>query len=129
MKLAIVCDDLIQKGGAEKIVEALSDIFPEAPIYTSIASKEWLRKFGNKNRTVITSFLQKFPFSVKLNRFYAPFYSYFAIESLISRSRCCLFFQDLLILRLQSRDKHLCYMCCPAGCFGSPLIILKRKFV
>lgn len=131
MKLAIVCDDLIQKGGAEKIVEALSDIFPEAPIYTSIASKEWLRKFGNKNRTVITSFLQKFPFSVKLNRFYAPFLLHIlAIESFD-------FSEFDIVLSSSSRfahfaltkpgTKHICYMHSPGRMFWEPFDYFERE--
>ena len=73
MKLAIVCDDLIQHGGAEKVVEEFIEMFPDAPIYTSVASKDWLGKLNKKGRTVKTSFLQKFPFAAKLNRYYSPF--------------------------------------------------------
>jgi hypothetical protein len=45
MKLAIVCDDLIQKGGAERIVEEFPTCFLIL-LYTQVlASKEWIRKF------------------------------------------------------------------------------------
>lgn len=67
-KIAIVFDDLIQQGGAERLLCAVSEIFPTAPIYTSIASKNWLSYFSNRNVRVITSFMQKIPFCVKLNR-------------------------------------------------------------
>ncbi|MDD5383094.1 MAG: glycosyltransferase family 4 protein, partial [Candidatus Margulisbacteria bacterium] len=36
MKVAIVHDYLNQFGGAERVVTALHEVFPEAPIYTSI---------------------------------------------------------------------------------------------
>ncbi len=124
MKLAIICDDLIQKGGAEKIVDALSDIFPDAPIYTSIASKEWLKKLEDKNRVVKTSFLQKFPFSVKLNRYFVPFLlNILAFESfdlsdydvvLSSSSR----FAHFIVTK--PGTKHVCYMHSPGRMFWQP---------
>ena len=121
MKIAIVCDDLIQFGGAEKIVEAISDLYPDAPIYTSIASKEWIKRFEDKGRKVITSFLQKFPFSVKLNRYYSPFLLHaLAFESfdlsdfdlvISSSSR----FAHFVITKPSTQ--HICYMHCPGRMF------------
>lgn len=73
MKLAIVCDDLVQHGGQEKLLKAVSEIFPEAPIYTTVASKKWREYFREKNVKVITSFAQKLPFITKINRYYSPF--------------------------------------------------------
>ncbi|MDO8638775.1 MAG: glycosyltransferase [Candidatus Daviesbacteria bacterium] len=62
MKIALVHDDLVQWGGAERVLEALSEIFPEAPIYTLVYDKEnkiLKEKFGSKK--IITSFIQKIP--------------------------------------------------------------------
>jgi glycosyltransferase involved in cell wall biosynthesis len=42
MRLAIVHDYLIQMGGAERVVAAMVDAFPEAPIYTSVTDYEHL---------------------------------------------------------------------------------------
>ena len=39
-KVAIIHDYLIQHGGAEKTVEAIAELFPDAPIYTSIYRPE-----------------------------------------------------------------------------------------
>lgn len=36
MKVALVHDYLTQRGGAERVVLAMSEVFPEAPIYTSL---------------------------------------------------------------------------------------------
>lgn len=131
MKLAIICDDLIQKGGAEKIVEAFSDIFPEAPIFTTVASEEWVKKMGEKKRLVKTSFLQKFPFSVKLNRFYAPFLLHIlAIESfdlsefdvvLSSSSRFAHF------VLTKPGTKHICYMHSPGRMFWEPFDYFEKE--
>lgn len=121
MKLAIVCDDLIQHGGAEKVVEEFVDMFPDAPIYTSVASKDWLEKLSKKGRIVKTSFLQKFPFSAKLNRYYSPFLLHvLAFESfdfskfdvvLSSSSR----FAHFIITK--PATKHICYMHSPGRMF------------
>lgn len=70
MKIALVHDDLVQWGGAERVLETLSDLFPEAPIYTLVydESNEILKeKFGSKK--VITSFIQKLP---AWRKFYKP---------------------------------------------------------
>ena len=36
MKVAIVHDYLTQSGGAERVVEAFHEIWPDAPIFTSV---------------------------------------------------------------------------------------------
>lgn len=64
LKVAIVHDWLIG-GGAERVVLELHRMFPEAPIYTSYATKEWREKLANK---VVTGVLQYWPFS-KLRKF------------------------------------------------------------
>ncbi len=48
MKIAIVHDYLIDFGGAERVLLALHEIYPEAPIYVSIYRKEKLGKFAKK---------------------------------------------------------------------------------
>ncbi len=39
MKIAIVHDFLNQRGGAERVVAVLHEMFPEAPIFTSIVDR------------------------------------------------------------------------------------------
>ncbi len=75
-RVAIVHDWLLQ-GGAEKVVEQLHKMFPEAPIYTSYCTEEWRRKLDNK---VITGYLQLWPFS-KLRKM-LPLLRRFWFESL-----------------------------------------------
>lgn len=57
-KVAIV-HDWLYGGGAEKVVEALHQLYPDAPIYTSYCSDEWRQRLNNK---VITGYLQYPPF-------------------------------------------------------------------
>src|SRR3989344_1602701 len=62
MRVAIVHDDLVQCGGAERVLEGLCEIYPDAPMYTSVfdkSNKELNKRFGKKK--IITSFLQKIP--------------------------------------------------------------------
>jgi glycosyltransferase involved in cell wall biosynthesis len=67
VKVAIVHDWLIG-GGAERVVQELHNIYPEAPIYTSYCTYEWRQKLDGK---VITSYLQHWPFA-KLRKFLPP---------------------------------------------------------
>lgn len=60
LKVAIVHDFLVQYGGAERVLEVLAEMYPEAPIYTLLYDQEKMRgKF--QDREIHTSFLQKFP--------------------------------------------------------------------
>ncbi len=59
-KVALVHDFLVCRGGAEKVLLSLSDMFPEAPIYTLLYDEEAMREaFSGKD--IRPSFLQKFP--------------------------------------------------------------------
>lgn len=68
MRVAIVHDWMLL-GGAEKVVEALLQMYPDAPLYTSCISDDWQNKL--KDRTVITGYLNK-PFFQKIRKF-TPF--------------------------------------------------------
>lgn len=63
-KVAIV-HDWLYGGGAEKVVQELHRLYPEAPIYTSFCTDEWRQKLDNK---VVTGYLQHWPFA-QLRRF------------------------------------------------------------
>lgn len=74
LKIAIVHDFLVQFGGAERVLAVLSEMFPEAPIYTLLYDKE---KLGDKfeNKEIRTSYLQNFPkFLRKRYRWLLPFF-------------------------------------------------------
>lgn len=76
LKVAIVHDWLIG-GGAEKVVEQLHRIYPDAPIYTSYCTPQWRERLDYK---VITGPLQAWPFS-KLRKF-IPFLRIWWFQSL-----------------------------------------------
>jgi len=78
MKIALVHDYIKEYGGAERVLEALHEIWPNAPIYTSVYLSEFLgpHKERFKNWNIKTSWLQFLPLKSKLIspiRLIAPF--------------------------------------------------------
>lgn len=70
MKIALVYDRVNKWGGAERVLLALHDLFPDAPLYTSVYSPEtaaWASVFPK----VIPSFLQNFPLAAIHHELYA----------------------------------------------------------
>jgi glycosyltransferase involved in cell wall biosynthesis len=80
MKVALVHDYLNQMGGAERVVMAFHEIFPDAPIYTSIYDPERVDPTF-RTMDIHTTFMQKLPMVTKYHQPYLPFYP-FAMESL-----------------------------------------------
>src|SRR3989339_882100 len=120
-KIAIVTDDLIQFGGQERLVMAICKMFPDSPLFTSVVSKKWQKQLKDKKIKFVTSFIQKFPFIEKLNRYYSPFlFHVLAFESfdfskfdlVISISSR---YAHHIITRPQTR--HICYMNTPGRMF------------
>lgn len=71
MRVAIAHDYLNQYGGAERVLEVLLEIFPDAPIYTLLYDEEkTLSRF--KNRRVIVSFLNRFQTVKNYHRPFIP---------------------------------------------------------
>jgi len=72
MKIALVHDHLVQDGGAEKVLLALQDVFPNAPTYTLLYDpKRVSAEFAGKD--IRTSFLQRLPFGLKKYQWLLPF--------------------------------------------------------
>lgn len=68
MKVALVHEQLNQFGGAEKVLLELSNLFPDAPIYTLVYDKEKMRgAFDGKN--IKTSFIQRLPLNIGVRFF------------------------------------------------------------
>ncbi len=60
MRVALVHDYLVEYGGAERVLSALTEIFPYAPIYTLVYDEK-LTKGAFADKKIHTSFLQKIP--------------------------------------------------------------------
>ena len=77
-KIALVHDYFVQMGGAERVVEAMHDSFPSAPLYTTVALQHMLP--GRLRAADIrTSALQRLPAMERRFRHYFMLYP-FAVE-------------------------------------------------
>lgn len=65
MKIALVHDHLAQNGGAENVVRAFCEIWPDAPIHVIVHDPKNCDPFFN-TKDIRTSFLQDLPFGVRL---------------------------------------------------------------
>lgn len=116
MRIAIVHDDLVQWGGAERVLLGLSEIYPDSPIYTSVYDRNnqvLKQMFGSKK--VVTSFLQKIPGWRKLYKALLPLYP-------LAFEQFCFNEYDLVIshttrfaksIITKPETKHICYMHTP----------------
>lgn len=73
MKVAIVHDYLNQYGGAERVLEVLHDLYPSAPVYTSIFEPKSMPE-RYRSWDVRTSFMQHLPLVAKHHQPYLLFY-------------------------------------------------------
>lgn len=82
-KIAIVHDDLIQYGGAERVIEVFHEIWPDAPIFTTLYDQETMisRGWNDGGMDIRTSFFQNLPKKAEwANKFYLPIFP-LAMES------------------------------------------------
>lgn len=56
MKIALAHDSFTQQGGAERVLEALHEMFPDAPIFTLVLDRKFKEKY--RNWDIRTSWLQ-----------------------------------------------------------------------
>jgi glycosyltransferase involved in cell wall biosynthesis len=70
-KIALVHDYLVQYGGAERVLECFTELFPYAPIYTLVHDKDAMHGVFEK-KDIRTSYLQKIPFASQQHRLFPP---------------------------------------------------------
>ena len=69
-KVALVYDRVNKWGGAERVLLTLHEMFPEAPLYTSVYNPE-TAKWAEVFPKVYTSFLQNIPFAKTHHEWFA----------------------------------------------------------
>ncbi len=84
MQVALVHDYLNQMGGAEKVLLALHELYPQAPIYTSIYEPRRMDPRFRK-MDIRTSFMQRMPLVRQHHQPFLPLYPY-AFERLDLRA-------------------------------------------
>ena len=118
MKVALVHDYLREYGGAERVLEALHEIFPEAPVYVAYFNPKGLGSKGDAFRgwDIRSSWLQKVPFANKLIspfRIFAPmiFEGFDLSEYDLIISSCNVYFSKAVITKPGSL--HISYIHTP----------------
>lgn len=71
LRVAIVCDWLTSFGGAERVIYALHEIFPQAPVFTTLYDQKKMHNFRGVD--VRSSWLQKMPGAVRHYQWCLPF--------------------------------------------------------
>lgn len=80
-RVALVHDFLTSFGGAERVLQSLRKLYPEAPVYTLLSDAEIVERLGIPAKLVRTSWLRHFPaFLRKRPRLLLPFFAV-AVES------------------------------------------------
>lgn len=79
MRVALVHDYLNQYGGAERVLESFTEIFPSAPIYTLVYDPAKISSGAFSDKKIKTSFLQKIPLAKSHHRIF-PLLMPLAIE-------------------------------------------------
>ena len=95
MKVAVVCDWLVTYAGAERVLEQILEIYPEADLFAVVDFIKPEERGFIKNKPVTTTFIQNLPKAKTKYRSYLPFMP-IAIEQLdvsaydlvISSSHC-----------------------------------------
>lgn len=110
LKVALVHEELTQLGGAERVLDAMLEIFPKAPIFTLVWDKvRTQHKYDKFN--VRPSFIQKLPFGAKYYKWYLALMP-LAIES-FNLKDFDLIISDAsgLIKGIKTRPEqlHICY--------------------
>lgn len=115
MKVVILHDWLTGFRGGERVLEALCEMFPDAPIYTLIHDKGSVPP-SIEDRVIVTSFLDKIPGIYKNYRKFLPLMP-LAADSMKITHEC-----DLIIssshcvikgIKKPKGAKHLCYIHSP----------------
>jgi glycosyltransferase involved in cell wall biosynthesis len=113
-RVAIVSDTMIQSGGAERVVEAIAQAFPDAPVFTVLYDAT--RGPQSIETRVVQSWLRKIPGATKLAKALIPFYPN-AIESFDLREYDVIISSHHTLAKgiLRTADQtHICYCHTPA---------------
>ena len=114
-RIAIACSWLNQYGGAERVLETLHEMYPHAPIYTSMYEPRAMPA-AYRDWDIRTSFLQRLPWSRSRHQLYLFLYplafeqfDFSDYDLVINNSSA---FSYGIITRPETR--HLCYCLTPA---------------
>lgn len=111
LKVALVHDYLIRFGGAERVLRALHEMFPGAPIYTLLYDEKKMKQFF-PDADIRTSFLQKSPgFIRRKHRFFLPMFPAAAEAFDLSEFDLVISSSNSFVKGIITKPKtiHICY--------------------
>jgi len=74
LKVALVHDALPFMAGAERVLEAALEVFPDAPVYTLVYNRRAFEGTPLAKRQVYTSFIDRLPWAHQAHRSFLPLY-------------------------------------------------------
>ena len=74
LKVALVHDALPFMAGAERVLEAALEVFPDAPVYTLVYNRRAFEGTQLAKRQVYTSFIDRLPWAHQAHRSFLPLY-------------------------------------------------------
>ncbi len=136
-KVALVHDFLREYGGAERVLEVLHSLFPQAPVYVAFCDQKALGSYWSRFQTwtIIPTWFAKIPFHKKLYsplRWLAPQafadLDLSAYDLVISSSNA---FEAKAVTINKNKQAHLCYCHTPPrALYGySTMSAWKKNFV
>ena len=126
-RVALVHDMLEQQGGAERVLWALHEMFPDAPIFTAIWNRGRVTRFLNQD--VRTSWMQRLPGVQRFPRAYAPLYP-LAFATLDLRGFDLVISSSSYFAKgIRTDGLHICYCHSPANFIWRSNAYLNRPVV
>ena len=129
MKIALVYDRINKWGGAERVLLALHELFPKAPLFTAVYSPDkakWAKIFPK----VITSFLQHIPYFQDKHELLGTFtpiafeqFDFCGYDLVISVTS-----EAAKGILTGPKTRHLCYMLTPTRYLWSGYDLYFRNF-
>ena len=110
MRTAIIHDWLVTLAGAERVLEAIYEIYP-SPIFTLVADRKALKDSIFRDATIHTSFVQRFPRVKEKCRNYLPLFP-LAIEQFDLSDYDLIISSSYAIAKgviTNSNQVHICY--------------------
>ncbi|MCE3027171.1 glycosyltransferase [Salinicola sp. DM10] len=111
LRVAIVHDWLVVRGGAEQVLDALLDLFPQAEIFTTVDFMPAELRGRLEGRRVHRSLIQRLPLARRHYRHYLPLMPY-AVEQLDLRDFDLVVSSSHAVAKgvlTHSEQRHVCY--------------------
>jgi len=107
-KIAICHDYLNQFGGAERVLKAFLEIFPQADVFALFGSKKIIEKIL-EGKKVHFSFLNRFPLINQKHRFFIPLMPFFVKSLNLKNYEIVLSSASSFIKGVETKGVHFCY--------------------